>query len=386
MPRLIALVILCSGLLVAGVSSGLIVARRATNDSAWLAYTPKPDLELHRVRRDGNQKVRLTSNGAYNYAPSWSPDGRWLLFSSNADGDRDVYRVNIMGRHMYQLTGQGRDGQTEEDAQFSPDGQWVTLRLWPYWAGYPAKFEIFMMRPDGSQALPLTRLSRQSVIVGSVKWSPDGQRLAVNVELPDHAGFAVYVVDVDGQNLHLWATNWQVFDWTPDGRQLMGAVYQNDDDESPRLMLMDADTPGAPILLTDALPTIQQATLAPDGDSVLVTSGCVDYQLAMCLYRLPLRGGAIPQRLTGPHRWIPFAAWSARGNWIAWVGALGQERDLGLFMMRADGRDLRRVVEEGVDQRIVWSPPIERAWAGPLWLVMGGAGILWGGWRLLLRR
>ncbi len=373
---------LVMGLVLVGLTGGLMVARQSPNDSAWLAYTPKSDLELHRVRRDGGHPRRLTANHAYNYAPTWSPDGRWLLFSSNADGDRDVYRVNIMGGELRQITGEGRDGQTEEDVQYSPDGQWVTVRLWPYWAGYPARFEIFVMRPDGTQAIPLTGLSSDSVIVNSAKWSPDGRRLAVNVELPDHAGFAVYLVEADGSNLRRWAEGWQVFGWTPDGQQLVGAVYKNEDDLSPRLMLMDADGPGQLTLLNDSLPTIQQASIAPDGQWVLVTSGCLHYELAVCLYRLPLRGGAVAQHLTGPHRWIPEAAWSARGGWIAWVGALGQERELGLFMMRADGQDQRRVVAEGVDQGIVWSPPIERSWAGSVWLMIGSGGAAWAGWRV----
>lgn len=386
MYRWMTLIVLCGGLLMLGLTGGLMLARQSPNDSAWLAYTPKSDLELHRVRRDGGQPRRLTTNNAYSYAPTWSPDGRWLLFSSNADGDRDVYRINIMGDEVRQITGEGRDGQTEEDVQFSPDGQWVTVRLWPYWAGYPARFEIFVMRPDGTQAIPLTGLSSQSVIVNSAKWSPDGRRLAVNVELPDHAGFAVYLVEADGSNLRLWAKNWQVFGWTPDGQNLLGAVFENDDDLSPRLMLMNAATPDQPLLLTDTLLMIQQASIAPDGQWVLVTSGCVNYELAICLYRLPLRGGAVAQHLTGPHRWIPNAAWSARGEWIAWVGAMGQERDLGLFMMRADGRELQRVVAEGVDQRMGWSPPIEMQWAGAGWLMVGGLGVSWAVWRLMRRQ
>ncbi len=386
MYRWMTLIVFCGGLLMLGLTGGLMLARQSPNDSAWLAYTPKSDLELHRVRRDGGQPSRLTTNNAYNYAPTWSPDGRWLMFSSNADGDRDVYRVNIRGDEVRQITGEGRDGQTEEDVQFSPDGQWVTVRLWPYWAGYPARFEIFVMRPDGTQAIPLTGLSSQSVIVNSAKWSPDGRRLAVNAELPDHAGFAVYLVEADGSNLRLWAKDWQVFGWTPDGQNLLGAVFDNDDDLSPRLMLMNVATPDQPLLLSDTLPMIQQASIAPDGQWVLVTSGCVNYELAVCLYRLPLRGGAVAQHLTGPHRWIPNAAWSARGEWIAWVGAMGQERDLGLFMMRADGQELQRVVAEGVDQRMVWSPPIELHWAGAGWLMVGGLGASWAGWRLMRLR
>jgi TolB protein len=47
---------------------------------------------------------RLTESRAQNGSPQYSPDGQYLLFDSNRDGNYDVYRLNLGTGGLTQLT------------------------------------------------------------------------------------------------------------------------------------------------------------------------------------------------------------------------------------------------------------------------------------------
>ena len=71
-------------------------------------------LDIYVAQRDGSKKVRLTNNGATNWAPSWHPDGKHIVFSSNMDDWREdynaygsnfeIYMINIDSRKLIRLT------------------------------------------------------------------------------------------------------------------------------------------------------------------------------------------------------------------------------------------------------------------------------------------
>jgi TolB protein len=57
------------------------------------------------------QIVQLTHDGGRNDFPSWSPDGRHIVFQSNRSGTEQVWSVLADGTHLTQLTRQGRNSQ-----------------------------------------------------------------------------------------------------------------------------------------------------------------------------------------------------------------------------------------------------------------------------------
>ena len=54
--------------------------------------------------RDGSNPLRLTVNPDVEYNPMISPDGRWVAFSGNYDGNIDVYVVPVGGGNPKRLT------------------------------------------------------------------------------------------------------------------------------------------------------------------------------------------------------------------------------------------------------------------------------------------
>src|ERR1700677_3908953 len=54
--------------------------------------------------RDGGHAVQLTSHPAAEYAPHFSPDGRWIAFSAHYDNNTDVYVIPVEGGQPRRLT------------------------------------------------------------------------------------------------------------------------------------------------------------------------------------------------------------------------------------------------------------------------------------------
>ena len=60
--------------------------------------------DIWTVNRDGSNAQRLTINPDVEYNPCISPDGQWVAFSGNYDGNIDVYVVSINGGSPKRLT------------------------------------------------------------------------------------------------------------------------------------------------------------------------------------------------------------------------------------------------------------------------------------------
>lgn len=111
------------------------------------------------MNADGSNQRQLTYEGGF--APSVSPDGRYIVFGSWRADTINIWRIDIDGGNPKQLTDGGRNTMP----CFSPDGRWVVyssleLGLWkvPINGGTP----VFLCNTAG--ALPVV--------------SPDGTQIA----------------------------------------------------------------------------------------------------------------------------------------------------------------------------------------------------------------
>ena len=53
---------------------------------------------------DGNNIKKLTGDAGNNEDPSWSPDGRYLVFSSKRNGSYSLYIMNANGANQRKIT------------------------------------------------------------------------------------------------------------------------------------------------------------------------------------------------------------------------------------------------------------------------------------------
>jgi Tol biopolymer transport system component len=81
-------------------------------------------LELFVMDRDGGNLRQVTRLGAANFAPSWHPDGKRLIFASNHEDpkgrDFDIYLINVDGTGLERIT---RNETFDGFPMFSPDGR-----------------------------------------------------------------------------------------------------------------------------------------------------------------------------------------------------------------------------------------------------------------------
>jgi TolB protein len=82
------------------------------------------ELELYVMDRDGSNLTQVTRLGGANFAPSWHPDGKRLIFASNIHDPKgrnfDLYLVNLDGSGLEQVT---FNGTFDGFPMFSPDGK-----------------------------------------------------------------------------------------------------------------------------------------------------------------------------------------------------------------------------------------------------------------------
>src|SRR5215217_7521025 len=71
-----------------------------SNDRLAFAYGS----DIWVAARDGSNSQRLTINPDVEYNPSISPDGKWVAFSGNYEGNIDVYVVSVNGGSPRRLT------------------------------------------------------------------------------------------------------------------------------------------------------------------------------------------------------------------------------------------------------------------------------------------
>jgi Tol biopolymer transport system component len=66
-------------------------------DGAWLAFSSDRDgnTEIYLMDPDGGNVVRLTNHPFSDFEPDFSPDGSQIAFSSNRDGDIEIYVLNV---------------------------------------------------------------------------------------------------------------------------------------------------------------------------------------------------------------------------------------------------------------------------------------------------
>ncbi|MBY0456151.1 MAG: MdsD protein, partial [Gemmataceae bacterium] len=121
----------------------------------------------------GGKCTRLTEHAFADSNPSWSPDGKKILFASDRGGTTDLYALEgddlehpeLTQAHKFKTTRLTNTTTEEINPTFSPKGDQIA---------FVREGKLWLMKPDGSD---------QKVLVSSQKvldyvWSPDGKHLA----------------------------------------------------------------------------------------------------------------------------------------------------------------------------------------------------------------
>lgn len=86
---------------------------------------------VYSIAADGTDERRLTDPALVAGAPDWSPDGRWIVFSTypltvfQGDGTSELYRMRPDGSGLEQLTDFAQVDATQP--RYTPDGEWIVF-------------------------------------------------------------------------------------------------------------------------------------------------------------------------------------------------------------------------------------------------------------------
>ena len=218
---------------------------------------------LYLMDADGSNVVRLTNHDANDHDPTWLPDGRSMIFSSERDrgpGRNDLYRLWLDDGRVDRLTYYFEGYAIMPTV--SPNGDWVgfvahtfayddswgfqvhvlelaTLMTWPFDMTGPGCWPNWS--PDGS-TIAHVWLGREPSSIQTINsfgespqpipgeagkwhyypdWSPDGQLLAVSVSPEHHEGedWDLAILDPSraepARRLTRGAGNDRLADWKP---------------------------------------------------------------------------------------------------------------------------------------------------------------------------
>jgi TolB protein len=136
--------------------------------------------DLYRVKPDGSGLERLTDSPAYDDQAAFSPDGKQLVFVTTRSGGRaNLWTLDLQtGRAKALTTGAGGDFRPN----WSPDGRWIAFSsdrgsTMPFGRGrweHQQIAALYVVHPDGSG---LKRITEAANFCGSPKFSGDSRRL-----------------------------------------------------------------------------------------------------------------------------------------------------------------------------------------------------------------
>ena len=201
---------------------------------------------------------------------SWAPDGKRVVVVSNMSGRHNLWIVPSDGGWPQQLT---ESDQRQANPAWSPDGKWIA-----YQSDYDGneQWDLFMVSPQNGEVAQLTRTI--DVAESSPRWSPDGKRLAFLIKPQTSASREVAVMDPLSRKItNLTSDTPKALSnlnpiWSNDGKWI-AYTQQNSKGDDANVFVVEVAT-GKSTNLTghDGAKVFEAASFSPDGKQLLITS------------------------------------------------------------------------------------------------------------------
>ncbi len=227
-----------SGLKAMTSHQSIIVSPRWSPDGRYLAFTSyksgRPEVYLRQLQTGKEKKV--SSFQGLNLCGSFSPDSKKLLLTLSKDNNEEIYALDIETMTLQRLT---RSYSIDVSPAWSPDGKkiaFVSNR-----SGSP---QIFVMDADGNN---VKRITFEGNYNTSPSWSPQGGRIAFEGLI--NRKYQIFSVDAEGNNpmqLTFDDMDNEYPSWSPSGRQI---AYSSRQGSKSRICIMNSNGQNMRVLM-----------------------------------------------------------------------------------------------------------------------------------------
>ncbi len=236
-------------------SSDFVPPTPAEGEDAPPATNLMPQIFVAPLQDTASARQVTQMIGSTMSRPAWSPDGERIVFSSNQDGDSELYIIDADGGSP--PTALTANDANDTDPSISADGRLVVFASD---LETPGSQEIFSVSIDGGEMRQLTNASGSST---SPVFSPDGSRITF---VSDRGGDGdIWIMDANGQRPFLVTIDDGGAEdrapvWTPDLRWI--AFVSNRGGERFQAYLISLD--GSTLLpITDDPDNVQSLGMLP---------------------------------------------------------------------------------------------------------------------------
>ena len=307
----------------------------------WLlAKQLKLNVSLDDLEVDTETAFALPSLEGDQPAASPTPlgGGGKIAFSSDRDGDFEIYFMNSDGTNQIRLTYQSTHDFFPE---FSPDGD--TLLFFAVdGESNPPTGEFQLVGIDGTHEGTFGAFG-----FGSSSWSPDGKTIARSIDVGQ--GNTEILIAEFGVPPYLLTSDPapdQDPAWSPDGKTLAFVSLR---DGIQKIYVMDANGNNVR-RLTDSVRVETQPSWSPDGTRIAFVSGD---NVTTQIYIMNSDGTEVAQVTNGPG-FNENPTWSPDGTMLAfWSNRSG---NLQIYTIRSDGTQLTRLTSNAFnDENPDWA-------------------------------
>jgi Tol biopolymer transport system component len=204
---------------------------------------------LFSITPGDSEPQHLLGTRTFNSSAIYSPDGSQIAFSSDAEGNQQVFLMKADGSGSpARLT---EDPVQAEMGDWSPDGSRIVFTSYRDSTGCsetPRGFvactgynrEIYVMDADGGDPV---RLTDDPADDGAPAWSPDGSQIVFHSDR--FGNDDIYVMNVDGSDVRQLSSSpaaERFPTWSPDGLMIAFDYFLDEDNDD--IYLMNADGTG----------------------------------------------------------------------------------------------------------------------------------------------
>ncbi len=153
-------------------------------EGTWMSLDVSPDGstivfdllgDLYTLPIAGGEATSFTSGLAWDMHPRFSPDGKWIAFTSDRGGGDNIWMMPTAGGEAQQITKESF--RLVNSPAWSPDGQYVVAHKHFTGTRSLGSGEMWLYHVAGGKGVQLTEKPNDQQDVGEPTFSPDGRWL-----------------------------------------------------------------------------------------------------------------------------------------------------------------------------------------------------------------